>query len=163
MDADIILIILLAAPVLLLMLLRVNAAQVFLSLCLGAVLVQFVGADAATIVSSTTAHAKGVPSSLSFVNLTLLLLPVVLTTVIMIRSVKGRARLAYNLLPAIGVATLASLLAVPMMSAGLTGSIMQLPLWRQLENLQTLIISLNTLLALLFMWMQRPKASHEDK
>jgi hypothetical protein len=163
MDSNIILIAVLAAPVLLLMILRVNAAQVFLSLCLGSVLVQFVGPDAATIVSSTQAHSTGIPTSQSFVNLFLLLLPVVLTTFIMIGSVRGKGRLAYNLLPAIGVGALAALLAVPLMSAGLTGSITHLPLWRELENLQTLIISVNTLLALLFMWMQRPRASHDGK
>jgi hypothetical protein len=162
MDANIILIALLVAPVVLLMVLRVNAAQVFLSLCLGAVLVQFVGPDAATIVSSTSARPVGVTANQSTVNLVLQLLPVVLTTVLMIHSVKGHARLAFNLLPAIGVGALIALLAVPLMSSGLTGSITSLPLWRELENLQTLIISVSTLLALLFLWMQRPKASHED-
>jgi hypothetical protein len=162
MNPTIILAVLLAAPVVLLMVLRVNAAQVFLSLCLGAVLVQFVGPDAAAILSSTSAHTHGAPTSQSFVNLALLLLPVVLTTIIMIKSVKGRAKLAFNLLPAIGVATLGTLLAVPLMSAGLTGSLTQLTLWIKLENLQTLIISVNTLLALLFLWMQRPKG-HEEK
>jgi hypothetical protein len=163
MDPTIILIALLAVPVLVLMVLRVNAAQVFLSLCLGAVLVQFVSTDAAIIVSSTSARTPGIPSSQSAVNLVLLLLPVVLTTIIMIRSVKGHARLAFNLLPAIGVGALLALLAVPLMSFGLTDSIIQLPLWRELQNLQTLIITLSTLLALLFLWMQRPKAVHEDK
>jgi hypothetical protein len=163
MDPLIILIALLVAPVLLLTILRVNAAQVFLSLCLGSVLVQFVGPDAVMIVSSTSARSAGVPPSQAYVYLVLLLLPVVLTTVIMIRSVKGKARLAYNFLPAIGVATLGTLLAVPLMSAGLTGSITGLVLWTKLESLQTLIISINTLLALLFLWMQRPKAHHESK
>lgn len=163
MDPNIILIAILAAPVLLLMVLRVNAAQVFLSLCLGAVLVQFVGPDAATIVSSTSAHSRGVPSSQSVVNLVLLLLPVVLTTVFMINSVKGKAKQAFNLLPAIGVATLGALLAVPMTSAGLTGSITMLPLWKELENLQTMILGISTLLVLLYLWMHRSKASHDEK
>lgn len=163
MDPNIILIALLAAPVLLLMLLRVNAALVFLSLCLGAVLVQFVGPDAATIVSSTSARSPDIPPDRTLVNLVLQLLPVVLTTVIMIHSVKGRAKLAFNLLPALGVGALVALLSVPLLSAGLTGSITQLSLWRELENLQTLIISVSTLLTLLFLWMHRPQASHDEK
>lgn len=162
MDATIILVALLTAPVLLLMILRVNAAQVFLSLCLGAVLVQFVGPDAATIVSSTSARNAAVSSSQAYVNLFLLLLPVVLTTLFMIRTVKGKARMAYNFLPAIGVAVLLTLLSVPLLPDGLTGSIVQLPLWHKLASLQTLIISINTLLTLLYLWMQRPKAAHED-
>ncbi len=163
MNAQIILIAMLAAPVAALMILRVNAAQVFLSLCLGSVLVQFLASDAAAIVSSPVAQSTGAPSSQSFVNLGLLLLPVVLTTVIMIRSIKSNAKLAYNLLPAIGVGALGTLLAVPLMSAGLTAEIIQLPLWAKLQSLQTLIIGVTTLLTLLFMWMQRPKHHSEEK
>lgn len=160
MNPNVILIALLAAPPILLMVLRVNAALVFLSLCLGSVLVQFVAPDAAVILSSTSAGSHGVPSSLMFVDLVLLLLPVVLTTVFMIRSVHGHARLALNFLPAVGASALATLLAVPLMSKGLTGSLTHLVLWHKLEALQTLIISADTLLVLLFLWMQRPKAHH---
>jgi hypothetical protein len=163
MDPMFILILLLVVPLFLLMFFKINAALVFLSLCLGNVLVQFIGPDAATIMSSATARAPGSPApSQSYVNLILLLLPVVLTMLIMIHSVRGRAKLAFNLLPALGVTTLGVLLAVPLLSAGLTGSITHEPLWRELENLQTLILSVSTLLCLLFLWMQRPKKSHED-
>lgn len=163
MDPLIILIILLAAPLILLIALRINAALVFLSLCLGNVLVQFIGPDAGTILSSGVARAPGgLPPNQSYINLLLLLLPVVLTMLIMIHSVRGKAKLAFNLLPAAGVSLLGVLLAVPLLSAGLTGSITQLALWSELENLQTLILSLSTLLCLLFLWMQRPKAHPED-
>ncbi len=163
MDAQIILIALLVAPVLLLMILRVNAAQVFLSLCLGAVLVQFVAPDAATLLASTQAHGTGAAPNQSYVNLGLLLLPVVLTTTFLIRSIRGNGRLAFNLLPAIGVGVLLTLLAVPLLSYGLTSSIRSLDLWSKLESLQTLIISLNTLLVLMSLWMSRPKHHVEEK
>ena len=163
MDATIILITILATPVLVLMVLHVNAAQVFLSLCLGAVLVQFVAPDAGTLVASTGAHGTGIPTSQSAVNLTLLLLPVILTTIFMIRSVRGKAKLAYNLLPSVGVGVLIALLAVPMLSYGLTSSIRNLQLWRELQNLQTLIISANTLLVLFSLWMSRSKGGGEEK
>ncbi|MDB5181637.1 MAG: hypothetical protein JWP13_400 [Candidatus Saccharibacteria bacterium] len=163
MDPLIILIILLVAPLVLLMVLRINAALVFLSLCLGNVLVQFIGPDAGTLLSSGVARAPGgMPPSQSYINLILLLLPVILTMLIMIHSVRGHAKLAFNILPATGVSTLGVLLAVPLLSAGLTGSITQLALWHELENLQTLILSISTLLCLLFLWMQRPKAQKED-
>jgi hypothetical protein len=158
MNPLIILIILLVAPLVLLMALRVNAAIVFLSLCLGNVLVQFIGADAGVILSSTAARAPGaVPSNQSYINLVLLLLPVVLTVLIMIHTVKG-TKLAFNVLPAIGVSMLGVLLAVPLLSAGLTGSLTHLTLWHKLEALQTLVLSLSTLLCLLFLWMQRSKS-----
>ena len=157
MDPNILLIILLAAPVIVLTVLRANAALVFLSLCLGSVLVQFVAADAGMIVASTGPQVQGVPHSQMFVNLVLLLLPVVLTTLIMIRSVRGKVRLAFNILPALGVSALMALLAVPLMSPGLTGTIVSAPLWPKLQHLQTLIIGVTTLLTLLFLWLQRPK------
>lgn len=163
MNPTIILIALLAAPVVVLMLLRVNAALVFLSLCLGSVLVQFVAPDASTILSSTMAQRHGIPSSQLYTNLGLLLLPVILTIIIMIRSVRGKGRLTYNLLPSAGVGALLALLAVPLLSVNLTQSITALPLWHKLESLQTLIIGVNTLLALLFLWMQRPKKLSEKE
>lgn len=163
MDPLVILIILLAAPVAVLTWLRINASLVFLSLCLGNVLIQFVGPDAATILSSSSSKTHGAPESIGYVNLFLLLLPVVLTTVFMIHSVRGRAKLLFNLFPAISVGMLVTLLAVPLLSAGLTGSLTQLTLWHKLESLQTLIVSLGAMLSLLFLWMQRPKGGHEGK
>ncbi len=161
MDPQIILIALLAVPVVLLFVLRVNAAFVFLSLCLGAVLVQFVGPDAATIAGSFSAQTKGASTNQSTINLILQLLPVVLTTVFMIRSVRGGFKNAFNILPAIGVSTLLALLTVPLLPYGVTAGIIRLPLWHQLESLQTLLISISTLLTLLFLWMQRPR--HHDE
>lgn len=163
MDPIVILVVLLAAPVIAIMWLKINASQVFLSLCLGNILVQFISADAAKILTSTSARTYGSEPSLAYVNLFLLLLPVVLTAVIMIHSVRGRAKLAFNLLPAVGVGLLGTLLAVPLLSAGLTGSLTQLPLWRELENLQTLILSISAMLSLLFLWMQRPKSHSDEK
>lgn len=158
----IILVGLLAVPALVLMILRINASLVFLSLCLGSVLVQFVGPDAATMAASLSAQRQGTPPSQFIVNLALLLLPVVLTAVIMIRSIKGHGKLLFNLFPSLGVGALLTLLAIPLLSVGMTSQLTTLPLWHKLESFETLIISANTILALLFLWMQRPKPSHEE-
>lgn len=162
MDSQFILIGLLAVPVILLFVLRINAAFIFLSLCLGSVLVQFVGTDAATILGSFGSRTPGANANQSTINLVLQLLPVVLTTLIMIHSVHGKAKNAFNILPAIGVSALLTLLTVPLLPYNLTSDIMSTTLWRELENLQTLIISVSTLLTLLFLWMQRPRAHHEE-
>ncbi len=164
MDSLIILIVLLAVPIIALMYLRINAAQIFLSLCLGNILVEFIGQDAAKILTSASASTHGVDPNLAYLNLVLLLLPVIATGLIMIHSVRGGAKIAFNLLPAVGVSLLGVLLAVPLLPGDLTMSITSLPLWRQLENLQTLILSISTMLTLLFLWLQRPaKAGGEDK
>ncbi len=162
MSALIILVVLLAAPIIVLTFLRINAAQIFLSLCLGNILVEFIGQDAAKILTSASANTYGSEPSLGYLNLALLLLPVVATGLIMIHSVRGGAKVAFNILPAVGVSLLGALLAVPLLPGGLTGSILELPLWRELENLQTLILSISAMLSLLFMWMQRPKHGAGD-
>jgi len=157
-----ILIALLAVPLILLMALRINAALVFLSLCLGNVLVQFIGPDAATLISSAHARLPGqVPHSQMAIDLVLLLFPVVLTMLIMLRTVRG-AKLAFNVLPAAGASLLGTLLAVPLMSAGLTGSITHLGLWHTLESLQTAILGASTLVSLWLLWMMRPESRHDE-
>lgn len=144
------------------MALRINAAILFLSLCLGNVLVEFIGPDAGMLLSSTHARAPGgVPPSQSLINLVLLLLPVVLTALIMFHSVKG-SKLAFNFLPAVGVSLLGTLLAVPLLSANTTNTITGLPLWHTLESLQAMILGASALLSLLFLWLQRPKKSHDE-
>lgn len=162
MNPLIILVALLAVPLVLLMALRINAALVFLSLCLGNVLVQFIGPDAGTMLASTSARAvHSIAPGQSYVNLFLLLFPLVLTALIMIHTVKG-AKLALNFLPAVGVSVLGVLLAVPLLSAGMTEAIMHLTLWNKLQSLQSLVLGLTTLVCLMTLWISRPKAHKEE-
>src|SRR5580765_2533045 len=114
MSPELILIALMATPVVVLWLLRVNAALVFLSLCLGDVLVSFTAKDAVSIVSgaSTSVHASD-----AVIRLGLLLAPAILTILFMIGTVKGKKRFL-NILPAAGVGLLSALLVVPQLSPG---------------------------------------------
>lgn len=149
------------APVILLMVLRVNAALVFLSLCLGDVLVQFVSADANDLVSlfssghQTTSH--------NFLKIALLLLPPTLTAIFMIRTVRGHGRLLLNSLPAAGVGMLGALLVVPLLSPGLSHNIVHADLWHQISRAQDLIVGASALICLLVLWLQRPKTGGEGK
>lgn len=154
-------------PVVLLMVLRVNAALVFLSLCLGVVLVQFVAGDANSLLSllssSRAAAATGaVAPSNNLTTLVLLLLPVLLTTIFMIHTVKG-VRLMLNILPAAGVGLLGGLLVVPLLSAGLSANIVVSPLWVQATRAQALIVGASALICLFALWMQRPKTGGDGK
>jgi hypothetical protein len=146
-------------PVVLLMVLRSNAALVFLSLCLGDVLVQFVAGDTNSFIGFfSSSHAvQSVATGGSAVKLVLLLLPVVLTMVFMIRTVKG-VRLILNILPAAGVGLLGSLLVVPLLSPGLSHSIIGSNLWKEAEKAQDLIVSASAIVCLVVLWLQRPKA-----
>ena len=146
-------------PVVLLMVLRVNASLVFLSLCLGNVLVQFVAKDTTDFL---TLHANQVSRLTNSGNdntkLALLLLPVVLTTVFMIRTVRGRGRLLLNVLPAAGVGLLGGLLIVPLLPPGLSHNVINSSLWTQVTRAQDLIVGASALVCLLVLWLQRPKA-----
>jgi hypothetical protein len=146
------------APIVALLILRINAALVFLSLCLGDVLIQFVANDANEFLAH---HSGKVPqianAGNNTVKLILLLLPVVLTAVFMIRTVHGRGRLALNLLPAAGVGLLGALLVVPLLPPGLSHNILNSSLWSQARNAQDLIVGASAVVCLLVLWLQRPK------
>ena len=148
------------------MILRVNATLVFLSLCLGNVLVQFVAADANSFMSlihSTRAApiTDTVATGNNLVKLLLLLLPAILTTLFMIKTVNG-AKLIINILPAAGVGLLGGLLVVPLLSPGLSVNIIASPLWEQVSRAQNLIVGSSALICLLVLWVQRPKTGGGD-
>lgn len=158
--ANALLIGMLAVPIILMTLLRINAALVFLSVCLGSVLLRFVGPDATSLMDLFSAHSSSV--SRSTVQLALLLIPVVLTMVFMIRSVKGKKTLV-NLLLAAGTSFLLLLLVKPLLSPGVIGTINTSPLWGQLTRSQDLIVGSSALICLLFLWLQRPKLANDHK
>jgi hypothetical protein len=152
-SSEITLLALIAIPIIFLMVLRVNAALVFLSLCLGDVLVQFVSSDASSIMT-----AMGIHLGAQTIKLFLLTIPLILTTIFMVRTVKGTSRLALNVFPAAGVGFLGALLVVPLLPPGTTHNVTNSNLWTQVQSAQTTIVTLSTLMCLLVLWLQRPKA-----
>ena len=153
------------APVVVLMLLRVNAALVFLSLCLGNVLVQFIANDASDFLTTFSGShtVTSVTTSNSNVKLGLLLLPVILTTIFMIKTVHGTSRLVMNILPAAGVGLLGALLVVPLLPPGTAYNIVGSSLWGDVQKAQALIVGLSALVCLFVLWLQRPKTGHKRK
>ena len=93
MSYDVILIAALILPVLVFLFLRVNAALVFLSVCLGAVLVDHVAGDADLIVNSFSPTTNSL--SQTTIELLLLLVPPVITAIIMALTVHGRTAAEY--------------------------------------------------------------------
>jgi hypothetical protein len=160
MPNDIVLIAALLVPVVLLVALRINAAMVFLSLCLGYVLVQFVANDADSLISFIAPDANSV--SASSLKLAMLFTPVILTAVIMFFSVHGRVRVALNALPAAGASVLAFLLAVPLFTPGLHYAIESLEVWKQISNAQAMVVGISAFISLLFLWSQRHSARMDE-
>ena len=151
---------LVAAPFLTLTALRINAAMVFLSLCLGEVLVLFVSKDATSTVGilNSTGHANA-----GYVSLGLLIVPAILTAFAMLGTIKGKFKLAFNALPAISCGALLLMLAEPLFTPGLQGSITSSPVWQQVQVWQTIIIGASALLSLFFLWFLRPKHKHDEE
>ena len=122
-------------------------------------LVQFIAPDANSFLALFSAHVpKGVDTGDNAVKILLLLLPVVLTAIFMIRTVRGNSRLALNLLPAAGVGMLGGLLIVPLLPGGLSHNIIDSSLWAQALRAQDLIVGGSALICLLVLWLQRPTA-----
>lgn len=161
MSHDITLIVALVLPVLLWLVLRVNAAMVFLSVCLGAVLVDHVAGDANLIVGSFSPTTNSL--SQTTIELSLLLVPAIVTSVIMAFSVHGRLKVFLNIFPAAAASMLLVLLCVPLLPRGLAFALMTQPTWRFLSNAEALVIGLGALVSLFFLWSQRRNFRHHDK
>jgi hypothetical protein len=146
----------LAVPTIIFMVLRVNASLVFLSACLGAVLSQYVGAEANNFFSLFMPSLQG-----NDIKIVLVALPVVLTTIFMIRTVHG-GRLMFNILPALGASLLLAILIVPLLSDAQVATVKASTTWHQIENLQALIVGVSALTCLFFIWLQRPKTGHHE-
>lgn len=165
MDASLItLLAIIIVPIVVLMALRINSTLVFLSLCLGNVLTQFVADDASWLMSLSSSKVPQAGSlTESTIKLTLLLLPVVLTAVFMIRTVRGSGKLVLNALPSAGVGLLGALLAVPFLPTATAISITSSSLWLEVTKLQDLIVGASALLCLFVLWLQRPKTGGDGK
>lgn len=161
MSHDIALIVAFAAPALVFTVLRINAAMVFLSLCLGAVLVKYVGGEANSLITLFAPQAGSV--SESSLQLVLLLAPAVATSVLMLFSVHGRIRVAFNALPAMAASMLGLLVAVPLLTPGLRYALQAEPLWRQFTRAQALVVGVGALVSLAFLWTQRRNFRQGDK
>ncbi len=161
MSPDVILGAMVLIPAATLIFFRINATLVFLSLCLGDVLVQFVAPDANSFFQLFSAKVPaGIDNGNDNVKIFLLLLPVVLTALFMIHSVKGKWRLLLNIFPSAGVGLLGTLLVAPLLPPGLGHNIVDSALWSHLQSAQNLIVGHTALICLLVLWLQRPKSGH---
>jgi hypothetical protein len=154
MSPDVTLLLLVGAPVAILMLWRINASLVFLSACLGTVLLRFVGDDASDFAGMFLPFLSG-----NNLKLALVLLPVVLTTIFMMKTLRG-GQLLFNTLPALGTGLILALLIVPLLPSEYVAQVQSSVVWRQLLQLQALVVGASALACLVFLWSQRPKQSH---
>ncbi len=161
MPNDLALLVSLLAPALVMALLRINAALVFLSLCLGAVLVEYVAGEANSLITLFSKEAGTV--SASTMQIVLLLAPAIVTGVVTVFSVRGKLKVLLNIVPALAASALGVLLAVPLLPTGLRFELETEQVWRTLVQAQALIVGMGALVSLAFLWMQRGSFKHHDK
>ena len=146
-------------PMLAVLLLRVNGAVAFMSLCLGSVLVTYTSSDVNAIFGGFS--AGGTLSKYQWVQLGLLTIPFLLTILFARGAVKGTKRLI-NFLPALATGLLFVLLVVPLLSADMQHHIHAQAAWRQLDDLQTAVLLGGAMFSLLFLLVTHHNKNPED-
>ncbi len=136
-------------PIVLIILLRTNAALVFLALCAGDVLSKYLGDDVVRMYQTFSSNTGG--NDLAYVRIGLLLLPAILTLVFLSRSVSG-ARHAINVVPAVLTGAVTSLLVVPLLPAGSKFSIYGTQAWSVIQQFQGVIVGAAVLASMLMLW-----------
>jgi len=161
MNDNLALIAALILPALAFIILRINASLIFLSLCLGAVLVQYVASEAVTLVHLMTANPNQI--SLSGMKLLLFVAPAAVTTVVTLFSIHGRIKHAFNILPAFAASSLLVLLAVPLLPPGISHTLQIQQTWHILSNAESLAVAAGAVVCLFFLWTQRRFFQGEEK
>lgn len=156
---NLVLLLAVAIPIALLIVLRTNAAIVFLSLCAGALLVRYVGNEASLVGSAVGNNSFEVSQ---YAQIVLLLLPVVLSTFFLMKSMKGPKGLL-NILPAIGVGLVGVLLVVPLLPSGVGSAITDSDGWTIMQDNQQLIVAVSVVVSLVALWMSRPGTGGKKK
>jgi len=147
-------------PLLAIVLLRVNGAIAFMSLCLGSVLVTYTSSDVDSVVSGL--EGKHAAHLEPWVQVALFVLPLLLSLLFTRGSVKGSKSLL-NVLPAAATGLLCALLIVPLLPLALRQEIHQQAVWRQLNDAQTAIILGGAVFSLMFLlFTHRRKKSDEE-
>lgn len=151
---------LVGAPIVLIFLLRANAAVVFLALCAGSVLTKFISGDATNVFSSFI-PANG-STNLSIIQLSLLYAPAFFTIVFMRKAISG-AKAMINLVPAAATGAVGALLAVPLLPGGVSHNITTSSVWSSLKQYQSVIVAIAVLISLFSLWYNKPKHGKKSK
>lgn len=160
MDANIILAILVFSPVVILTLLRANAATAFLALCLGSVLGSFVAKDLVSMLKGYIAPATQLTETIA--SLVLLWLPVLLVAFFMMKTIAPKQRLV-NIAPALAVGLLGALLSVPFLAPELQSSVEASEIWKSIEAYKALIVVFGTAISLGLLRMRKKADDHKGK
>ena len=147
-------------PVLAVLLLRVNGAIAFMSLCLGSVLVTYTSSDVDTVFTSFANRHPLVSNQ--WIQLALLVIPFLLTILFTRASVKG-LKILTNILPALATGLFCALLVVPLLSGRVQEQIYSQNAWHQLSDAQTGIILAGAFFSLVFLLLTHHPHKHGEE
>lgn len=137
--------ILFAAPILLILLSKANAALVLLALCAGYVLQAYIGEDAQALVQGLLNNYD--PNVGKYIRLAVMLTPPLFAILFLRSSVQGGKNLI-NIVPAISVGILNLFLAVPLLPDNLKSSIYVTSLWSDLSQFQAILIGASVFISM---------------
>lgn len=160
MDGTVILAAIVFAPLVVLTLLRANAAVAFLALCLGSVLGGFVSKDLVNALTGYIAPPTDITDTIA--ALILLWLPVVLVAIFMMKTIAPKQRIV-NALPALAVGLLGVLLTVPFLASELQSAIRANEWYGYIETYKAMIVIAGTVISLGLLRMRKRGDAHAKK
>jgi hypothetical protein len=146
-------------PLLLTFLLKSNAALSFLALCAGFVVISFASFDLKNLTGQLNFSVNS-----STLNLTLLILPLLLTLLFTKGKSKNGFGRAVSLVIALCAGVLLALVGVPLLSSSLRSGFSDSTAWSDLQKAQAAVVGAGVFLSLMFVWAKNLKKSNlKDK
>lgn len=150
-----------AAMVVLLLFLRTNTAVAYLALCAGSVLLLSSGDNIGLVASSLT---SGMSAAATIAKMVLLFAPLVVCAFLLKSQVKG-AMLVLGFLPAVCVAFLGTVLAVPLLSESARANVQATETWGLLVQYQEAFTGIGLIVSIIMiaMTLKKPHDRHKKK
>ncbi len=147
---DVILAVLVFAPLAAVFLLKCNAALGFLSLCASFVVISFTNID----IKDLTKNLSFQLTSSTF-SLIILLVPFVLTLLLNRKAFSGQLKAAFHYVTAICSGALLALVAIPLLGESARLNFANSWAWSDLQKIQTAIVIAGAALSLVIIWFSK--------
>ena len=148
---DVVLAILVLAPLAVTLLLKSNAALAFLALCAGFVVISFTNIN----IQDLTKNLSFQLTSSTF-NLILLTAPYVLTLLLRRKAFNGQAKAILQYVAALCGGGLLALVAVPLLNESVRLNFANSWAWNDLQKIQTPLIVAGVVISLGLVWFHKP-------
>ncbi|MEK7603145.1 MAG: hypothetical protein AAB459_02800 [Patescibacteria group bacterium] len=145
-------------PLFLALIFRVNAILLFLSVAIGGLLARHLGEDAAWILANFIKD----PNLAAYTNIGLLLLPVLLTLVLLKKTVVG-SRLFLQFIPLLLVSAMLGSVVISYLPVTLSDSVYANPIGKIVKQSTDVLIAATAVLMMLMAWFTFREPPHRTK